>query len=312
MSTYPESTETKGRGRRARASHGARGRATRLTTWQNDGLTFEVSDVGPLTGEPVICLHGFPQDASAYDQVAGQLIENGMRVLVPNQRGYSPAARPTHAATYGLRQLTGDVAALLDAAGLDSAHVVGHDWGGAVAWALASRYGNRVRSLVVLSTPHPAALRSASSYGSQALRSAYVGFFQIPAVPERLLTARGGAVLRRLLSLSGLDQSRARHYADRMQQPGAATAALSWYRALVRAERWSPGPIAVPTTFLAGRRDPFFNRTAVLRTADHMTGPYRLVGLDAGHWLPEGAPADVFAAVRHQVIRASGSRQAGQ
>jgi len=308
MSTYPNSTDTTRRERLGEATHGAPRKAGRLTSWHNDGLTFEVSDSGPLTGEPVICLHGFPQDASAYDQVAAQLIENGMRVLVPNQRGYSLAARPAHAARYGLRQLTSDVLALLDAAGLDSAHVVGHDWGAAVAWALASRYGNRVRSLVVLSTPHPAALRSASSHSSQALRSAYVGFFQIPAVPERFLTAGSGAVLRRLLSLSGLGQVHARRYADRMQQPGAATAALNWYRALARAEKLSPGLIAVPTTFLAGRRDPFFSRNAVLRTAHYLTGPYRLVGLDEGHWLPEEAPADVVAAVRHQIIQACGSR----
>ncbi len=308
MTTHAERTDTMGRGRRPPAAPGEQRTGTRLTMWQHDGLTFEVRDLGPLTGEPVICLHGFPQDASAYDQVAGQLIENGKRVLIPNQRGYSPAARPLPAASYGLRQLASDVAALLDAAGLDSAHVVGHDWGGAVAWALASGYGSRVRSLVILSTPHPAALRSASSHSSQALRSAYMGFLQIPAVPERLLTAGGGAVLCRLLSLSGLDQGRARHYADQMQQPGAATAALSWYRALVRAEKWSPGPIAAPTTFVVGRRDPFVSRTAVLRTADHITGRYRLVGLDAGHWLPERASADVVAAVRHQIIHPRGSQ----
>jgi pimeloyl-ACP methyl ester carboxylesterase len=275
----------------------------RLTSWQNDGLTFDVCDYGRIRGEPIVCLHGFPQDASAYDRVIGPLVEAGMRVLVPSQRGYAYGARPAFAGRYRLSDLTGDVISLLDAAGVQSAHVVGHDWGGAVGWALASSHGERVRSLVALSTPHPAALRAAIRHSTQAVRSAYIAFFQLPVLPEALLTAGSGVLLHRMLSVSGLDQSRARHYAERMQEQGAAGAALNWYRALLRTRHPTLGSVAIPTTLVAGRRDPFFSRAAVLGTAEHVTGRYRLVELDAGHWLPETHPDAVVAAVREQVTQ---------
>jgi pimeloyl-ACP methyl ester carboxylesterase len=124
------------------------------------GLTFEIRDSGPRDGDAVVCLHGFPQDGTSYDAVVPRLVERGLRVLVPDQRGYSPGARPPGRTAYALPALVDDVLALLDQAGVGAAHVVGHDWGGAVAWALAGRHPERVRSLTALSTPHPAALRN--------------------------------------------------------------------------------------------------------------------------------------------------------
>ena len=127
-----------------------------MKSYHRDGLRFDVIDRGPRDGPAVVCLHGFPQDATAYDGVAPLLVERGMRVLAPDQRGYSAGARPTGRSAYALPELVADVLALLDAAGIDAAHVVGHDWGGAVAWALAGRHPDRVLSLTALSTPHPA------------------------------------------------------------------------------------------------------------------------------------------------------------
>ena len=112
--------------------------------FHRDGLSFDVSDRGPRDSPAVVCLHGFPQDSTAYDGVAPLLVERGMRVLAPDQRGYSPGARPTGRSAYALPELVADVLALLDAAGIEAAHVVGHDWGGAVAWALAGRPPDRV------------------------------------------------------------------------------------------------------------------------------------------------------------------------
>jgi len=271
---------------------------TRLTEWHHDGLTFDVRDSGPLDGPAVLCLHGFPQDGTAYDEVARLLAAGGHRVLVPDQRGYSAGARPHGREKYGLRHLTRDATALLDAAGVDDAVVVGHDWGGAVAWALASRYAERVTALVALSTPHPAALRQVAFASSQALRSSYMALFQLPFLPEAVLTGAGGRLLELGLRRSGLPADVARHYAARLREPGAATAALDWYRAAARGERWGPGRVAVPTTYLVGRHDPFFSGVAVRRTADLVTGPFRLVELDAGHWLPEQEPGAVVDAVR--------------
>src|SRR3712207_4261017 len=169
-------------------------------------MTFDVRDAGPDDGEPVVLLHGFPQDATAWDRVAPALHQHGLRTLAPDQRGYSPMARPRGRACYRLRETTGDVLALLEAAGLDSAHVVGHDWGGLVAWALGAWHPKRVRTLTALSVPHPAAMTAAMLASDQALRSSYAGFFQLPVVPERLLLAGNGAVLRRVLRSGGLPE----------------------------------------------------------------------------------------------------------
>ena len=136
--------------------------AVAMRSYAHDRLVFEVKDEGPEDGQPVVFLHGFPQDSTSWDAVVEPLHERGYRTLAPNQRGYSPSARPRGARNYRWASLAGDVVALLDAAGVDTAHVVGHDWGGAVAWCLASEHSDRVRTVTSLSTPHPGALRSAS------------------------------------------------------------------------------------------------------------------------------------------------------
>ncbi|QCB92642.1 alpha/beta fold hydrolase [Cellulomonas shaoxiangyii] len=266
-----------------------------------DGLRFDVRDHPPADpghDAPVaVLLHGFPQDASAYDAVVPLLTRAGVRVLVPDQRGYSPGARPPGRRPYAVPELVADVVALLDAAGVDEAHVVGHDWGGAVAWAVAARVPDRTASLTALGTPHPAAMRAGLLRGSQAVRSSYVGFFQLPGVPERLLLADGGARLRRSLTTAGLEPDRAERYVARMREPGALTAALAWYRALPVPSGGGTARVEVPTTYVAARRDPFFAPASVAATARHVDGPYLRVDLDADHWLPEHRPADVAAAV---------------
>ena len=108
-----------------------------MDSFRRDGLTFDVLDSGPADGEPVVLLHGFPQDRTAWNRVAPALHQHGLRTLAPDQRGYSPMARPHGRSAYRLRETTADVLALLDAAGLESAHVVGHDWGGIVGWPSA-------------------------------------------------------------------------------------------------------------------------------------------------------------------------------
>src|SRR5687768_8192474 len=119
----------------------------RVDTFTRGALTFDVRDRGPADGPVVVCLHGFPQDGTAFDAVVPPLVAGGLRVLVPDQRGYSPGARPPGRAPYALREVVDDVVALLDAAGVERAHVVGHDWGAVVGWALASRRADRVASL---------------------------------------------------------------------------------------------------------------------------------------------------------------------
>src|SRR4051794_26234834 len=141
-------------------------------------------------------------------------------------------ARPRGRGRYRLPETTADVLALLDAAGLESAHVVGHDWGGIVAWALGAWHPDRVRTLTALSVPHPAAMAKAMVTSDQGLRSSYVVAFQLPLLPERLLLSGAGRPLHRMLRGGGLSHEAATHYVHRMREPGALSAALGWYRAL--------------------------------------------------------------------------------
>jgi pimeloyl-ACP methyl ester carboxylesterase len=272
-------------------------------TWQlrRDGLVFDVHDAGPADGEAVVLLHGFPQDSSCWAEVVPRLVAGGARTLALDQRGFSPGARPAGRVAYRASEGAADVVALLDAAGLRSAHVVGHDLGGLVGWLLAAMVPQRVASLTVLSTPHPAAFLQSLPRGLQALRSSYIALFQLPVLPE---LARHG--LGRTLRLSGLPEPYAGCYAQRMSEPGALTAALGWYRAMPLAAVTPGPPVRVPVTYAWGRHDPALGRTAATRTAAFAQGPYRFEALDAGHWLPETRPHQVATLVRDRL--AGGAR----
>jgi len=277
-----------------------------MERFERDGLVFDVTDGGPPEGEAVVLLHGFPQDRTAWDAVTPLLQAQGLRTLAPDQRGYSPGARPRGRAAYRMSECARDVVALLDAAGVERAHIVGHDWGGGAAWAFATRYPDRTRSLVVLSTPHPAAMAWAFTHSRQALTSWYMAFFQLPWLPERLVPRTLAATLSR----SGLPPDHVRRYVDRMREPGALAGALGWYRGMPATMRAGSGGathrVKVPTTYVWGRKDFALGRAAAEKTADFVTGPYRFVELDAGHWLPENEPGPVAGAILDQVHAAAG------
>jgi pimeloyl-ACP methyl ester carboxylesterase len=207
-------------------------------------------------------------------------------------------------------ELVADVLALLDTAGIGAAHVVGHDWGGAVAWAMAGRHPDRVLSLTALSTPHPGALQAAALRSSQGLRSAYMVVFQLPGLPETVALADGGHLLRSGLRASGLPAQHADHYAERMAEPGALRSALGWYRAIPASRGYGAGRIRVPTGYLWGSRDPFFARAAAEGTRAFVRGPYAVRELpDAGHWLPETRAAEVAEMVLEVADRAASRPQ---
>ena len=239
---------------------------------------------GNPDGSPVLLLHGFPQSAAAWDRVWPALADAGHRVLLAEQRGYPSDFRPRGRRAYRVPLLVEDVVAALD----EPVHVVGHDWGGVVGWALAASRPELVRSLTVVSTPHPRALARALRTADQARRSWYVLAFQLPVLPERLLLANGGRRLRGVLRGSGLDADTAREYAARMSEPGALTAALNWYRALPLAGRSIAGPVPVRTLYVWGEEDFALGRRAAEDTGRYVTGPYEFVPLPGvSHWVPE-------------------------
>lgn len=259
------------------------------------GLTFDVFEGGPADGAPVLLLHGFPQDHREFDLLLPRLHAAGLRTYALDQRGYSPGARPSGVPAYRLSEPTADAVAVLDALGIDSAHVVGHDWGAQVAWLLAAHHPERVRTLTAVSIPHPRALRLALRVRpSQRARFAYMAVFRSP-VAERLLLAGGGAVLKRMMQpISG----RAALYADAMRDPGRLTGGLNWYRALSGDQLAGTGVINVPTTYVWSDQDPVVGRLAALRTGDWVEADYQLVAMrGVGHWVPEEAPKELADAV---------------
>ncbi len=263
---------------------------------EHDGLVLWARLDGPDDGPVVVLLHGFPQAADTWDDVVEHLVAAGCRTIAFDQRGYDAEARPDAVDAYGMSHLVGDVVAVLDHVGIDRAHVVGHDWGGAVGWALAMRAPQRVATLTVLSTPHPIALARSFTSSWQAVRSWYVPLFR-----SRFAEAVVGRGLQRQLERSGVPAATAARYAERMAEPGALTGALNWYRALSFGGEPSDDDVGaggttirVPTTYVWGRDDPALGPRAALLTADHVDADYRFAPLAAGHWLPE-TRADVVA-----------------
>jgi pimeloyl-ACP methyl ester carboxylesterase len=276
----------------------------------NDGLRFEVSVTGPVGGRAVILLHGFPNDRTAWDVVAPELAAAGLRVLVPNQRGYSPAARPGRRRAYRLDRLVDDVLALADQADAERFDVVGHDWGAVVAYDLAARHPHRVRTVTALSAPHPGAWLQSLIRSTQVVRSTYMLFFQLPLLPERLLGAGSAKRLRRMLTASGLNDRHAARYAARAARPHGLTGPLNWYRAFAlyphRVAR-----VPVPTLLVYGTRDRFISPTAAHLCEQWVTGPYRLTELeDATHWIPEEEPARLTTLILEHFKRFPGRDEA--
>ena len=248
-----------------------------------------------------LLLHGFPQSSASWDLVVPQLADAGVATLAPDQRGYSPGARPGDVDDYRLDALVGDVLGLCDALELDRVHLVGHDWGAIVAWTVAARHPDRVAALTALSVPHPAAFAWAIRQDpEQREKSGYMEFFQQTGPAEDLLLADDAAGLR-----IGFGDAVPVGLADRhirlLGEPGAMTAALNWYRA--KGDDWAAvPPVAVPTTFLWGSDDIAVMRSGVDHCGEFVTGEYEFVELDrVGHWLPEEVPGEVATAVLARV-----------
>jgi pimeloyl-ACP methyl ester carboxylesterase len=259
------------------------------------GLTFEVTEGGPEDGQPVLLLHGFPQDSREFEPLLPRLHAAGLRTYALDQRGYSPGARPPGVSSYRIGEPVADVLAVLDALGIESAHLVGHDWGAQVAWLVAGRHPERVRTLTAISVPHPRAMGLALRVRpSQNARLAYFQVFRSP-IAERLLLGGGALVLRRMLGPIG---ERAGRYVRSMREPGRLTSALNWYRAFRTADTADLGEITVPTTYVWSDKDGVVGLTAVLRTADWVSADYQLVVMrGVSHWVPEQAPRELGDAV---------------
>jgi epoxide hydrolase 4 len=247
---------------------------------------------GPL----ILFVHGFPEFWYAWRAQLAHFARDHQAVAF-DMRGHNLSSKPADVADYAMNHLVSDLAGLADHLGHRRFVLVGHDWGGAVAWHLAARHPERAATLTAVSTPHPRALAAALRSSAQPLRSAYIAFFRTPRLPELALGARGLAGLRVLLARSGLGPQWIQAYAGALAGPGALAAALAWYRAAGPSSLRTPA-VTVPTCHLWGSADPALGRRATEATARWVTGPYHLQVLaGAGHWLPEQHAAELAGLV---------------
>lgn len=276
--------------------------AGRITTYTHQGLTFEVLDEGPMDGEVVVLLHGFPQTNTSWAKVAPLLHARGFRTLSPNQRGYSPGARPQGRRRYVAGKLAGDVLALIEQVG-GPVHLVGHDWGAAVAWAVAIQRPTALRSLTAVSVPHPGAFLAAMPKG-QALHSWYMAMFNVPALPERLMAGPFGD---RFLRRAGMTAEMIATYHREVVDTGALPGGLAWYRALPLANRKLFGMHAVvPTTYVWSDGDVALTRAGAELCGKYVDAPYELVVLEGvSHWIPDERPEELARVILDRIAAVS-------
>ena len=187
-------------------------------------LVFEARAEGPAEGELVLLLHGFPQTSLSWRNQLGALAAAGYQAVAPDQRGYSPGARPADVGEYRVERLVGDVLGFADELGVERFHLVGHDWGGAVAWQVAGRHPERLRTVTSVSTPHPGAFRRSIQDGEQRDKSSYILFFRSPEA-EPFFLDNDAAGLQALYTASGLSDDAVEEYVRVLTQPGAMTGA---------------------------------------------------------------------------------------
>jgi len=270
------------------------------------GLTFDLLAAGEKGAPLVLLLHGFAESMHCWDAQMAALAGNGYRAVAPSQRGYSPGARPDLAepANYHIDRLMDDATAIVAASGYGAArfHLVGHDWGGSIAWSLADRYPQRIASLTVLSRPHPNAFNRALQMpdGEQAKRSKHHKAFLEPDAADVVL-ANDSKWLRDRLAANGVPKEAIERHLSVLGNKGAMEGALAWYRAR-RAIRGPLGPIRVPTLYIWGDADDTVGRVAAEGTVDFVAAPYRFEVLPGvGHFAADQSPDRVSELLLQQI-----------
>jgi pimeloyl-ACP methyl ester carboxylesterase len=256
-----------------------------------DGVGIEYEVTGE--GRPAVLLHGFPDSGRLWRHQVPALAGAGFQVIVPDLRGYGRSGKPEAVEAYSLALLARDVMAILDGLGIAQAHVVGHDWGAVLAWALAAGAPDRVDHLVALSVG-----RSASFLRTprQREKSWYMLLFQFPGIAERWLTEDNWANFRAWAQHPDADQV----IAD-LEAAGSLTPGLNWYRANLPAESWvGPpprlAPVSTPAMGVWSTGDLALTEAQMTGSAASVAGPWRYERLDGpGHWMQLDAPERVNA-----------------
>jgi pimeloyl-ACP methyl ester carboxylesterase len=258
-----------------------------------DGISLAVQVEGE--GTPVVLLHGFPDSSYLWRKQLPALVDAGFRVIAPDLRGFGESDKPQEVDAYRITTLAADVVAILNALEVGRAHVVGHDWGAALAWVLAGLHGGRVDRLVAMSVGHPNTAWDAPV--EQREKSWYMLWFQFEGLAEEVLPRDDWKLLREWIRGNG-DLER---YVAELARPGALRAGLNWYRANLPPQR-ELGPrrefprVAAPTLGMWSSGDDYLLEWRMLRSGDHVTGGWRYERIeDASHWLQLDQPDRVNA-----------------
>ncbi|OQW33472.1 MAG: hypothetical protein A4E19_03495 [Nitrospira sp. SG-bin1] len=263
-------------------------------------LSFHVAAAGSGT-KLVLCLHGFPESAVSWRHQIDPLARAGYRVWAPDLRGYGGTTQPTGMDAYHIEALMDDVSGLLDIAQVQSAILIGHDWGGIIAWYYAMRHTDRVNALVIVNAPHPACFEREIRHWRQLHRSWYMGFFQTPWLPEAALSAGHGYVIGEIFRRMAerMPDDLVQLYRRQACEPGALTAMVNYYRAALRGggalrQRSLGYPvIPVPTLVIWGLRDQALDSRNLDGLDDFVTDLTVVSIPDAGHFVHEDQPKQV-------------------
>jgi pimeloyl-ACP methyl ester carboxylesterase len=260
-----------------------------------NGIRLHTAVAGPEDGEPVILLHGFPEAWFGWEPQIHALAAAGFRVIAPDQRGYNLSDKPKGIISYRMDTLVADVVGVADALGFERFNLAGHDFGAMVSWLLAVHYPERLRRLVIANVPHPVVMRSyVRKHPSQMRKSWYAFFFQLPALPERIVRAGNGRMMMSAMP-TGLSEEERNRYREAWAQPGAMTGMINWYRAMFRRPpklKRSPR-ISVPTLVVWGKQDPHLSYGMAPLSADLCDDGRLITFEDATHWVQHDRPEEV-------------------
>lgn len=275
---------------------------------KTNGVTLHTVLSGPEAGAPVILLHGFPEFWYGWRRQIPYLVERGYRVIVPDQRGYNLSDKPKTVGDYRIGELARDVVGLMDTLGYEKVYLVGHDWGAAVAWWVATKFPERLKKLVILNVPYPTLTSKAYREGNlrQLLKSWYIFFFQIPWLPETLMRFNNwqnmGQMLRRSGQANTFTEADILEYKRAWSQPGAITAMLNWYRAAVRGAapgnsgellHREPVHITTPTLMLWGEQDIALDKRLAQESIELCENGRLVFFPNATHWVQHDEAAAV-------------------
>jgi pimeloyl-ACP methyl ester carboxylesterase len=253
-------------------------------------VTLEVAVAGDASGPAVLLLHGWPDTHALWRHQVGALVEAGYRTIAPDLRGFGASDKPEAVDAYGVLDIAADITGILDHLAIERVHVVGHDWGAALGWALAAFLPDRVASLAAVSVGHPTAFRGAGL--AQREKSWYMLLFQFEGVAEQWLSNDGFANFRQWTGHPDVDE-----IVTRLSDPAALRASLAIYRANLAPE-WlvTPAlefpPVHCPTLGVWSTGDVALTERQMVDSAMYVTGRWRYEQIDGtGHWIPLEAPA---------------------